>query len=315
MKRESLMKGRKMKILITGAKGYLVQGVIPELAKKYQLRLLDFRDMKAQHEFVKCDILDRDRLLEVTQGIDIVFHTAALGGTAGHEFAGVNVQDRLKMDYRYFDINVTGTFNVLQVAQASKVPKVIIVSSEAAPCFLAFRPNLNIVDENISPEPDYIYGLTKYLDEVLCEFFSRVYDMKTVCLRMACFGGPKSLSDMGQGLLNQQGVTRRDMVKAVISAIENEHIHHDVFLLRNSTDFTKEDLPKLRTNPEEVIEKYYRGAVKIMKRYEIEIPKIWYVSDISKAEKILGWRPSFSFREFLENLRNGKYTKDYIFKD
>ena len=163
---------------------------------------------------------------------------------------------------------------------------------------------------------DDLYGLTKYIDESIGELFANHIGIKTICLRMAAFGGPKSLRDMGELLLQQRAVLRRDMVDAAVRAIEKIEqmaLNFDVVLLRNKTDFVKEDLPLLRTNPEKVLERYYPGSVKLLEAYDIPVSKIYSLSDISKAGRVLGWTPTFSLRDFIENLKAGHYTNDHMF--
>lgn len=310
-----------MKILVTGAGGYLAEGLVKELEeRKHQIKLSDFRDIETKHEFVKCDLLDREGLLSATKGVDIIFHAAALGGTTGHQFAGAEaLQDAVKLDYKYFDVNVVGTFNIFRTAQANCIDKVVLVSSEAATIpILTPTQNIDVFDENTPPQPDYLYGFTKFLDEAIGEFFAKRFGIRTISLRMAGYGGPKSLRAMGEGLLQQRAVLRRDMALAAIKAIEKfekEEINYDAILLRNRTDFTKDDLLFLRVNPEKVMEKYYPGSVELMQKYDIPIPKVYSLSDISKAKSVLGWEPSFSFRDFIENLKAGNYIKDYMFKE
>ncbi len=57
----------------------------------------------------------------------------------------------------------------------------------------------------------------------------------------------------------------------------------------------------------------------LLKEYGIDVERIhksrdlYKLDDISKAKRLLGWEPTFSFRDFYENLKAGKYSKDYIF--
>jgi hypothetical protein len=110
------------------------------------------------------------------------------------------------------------------------------------------------------------------------------------------------------------------MVRAAVLAIEKEGLEHEVFLLTNRTEFTPEDVPTLRIDPEQVIEKYYGpGAAALLEEYGIHMDTIkerkvlWKLDDTSKAEQVLGWTPTFTFRDFFENLKAGKYAKDHVF--
>ena len=100
---------------------------------------------------------------------------------------------------------------------------------------------------------------------------------------------------------------------------KSKDIEEEVFLLSNSTEFAQEDVPMLRTNPEQVIEKYYSGAVVLLMAYGVDLQALfdnkdlWNIDDISRAERILGWEPTFTFRGFYENLKADRYSRDYMF--
>src|SRR5206468_1969331 len=65
----------------------------------------------ANVEFVKGTILDQKLVDEVTRGCDYVFHEAALGSVPGS----------VAEPRRYYDVNCTGTLNVLEAARAARV--------------------------------------------------------------------------------------------------------------------------------------------------------------------------------------------------
>jgi len=100
---------------------------------------------------------------------------------------------------------------------------------------------------------------------------------------------------------------------------KSKDIEEGVFLLSSSTEFTQEGVLMLRTNPEQVIEKYYSGAVVLLMAYGVDLQALfdnkdlWKIDDISRAERILGWEPTFTFRGFYENLKADRYSRDYMF--
>ena len=249
--------------------------------------------------------------------IDVVFHTVVGGGSREPD----TPENRVWNSSKHFGLTVLGTFNVMQAAKEMGVSKVVCITSEAARGQQIPITDVEICDEETPAKPDYVYALGKYTQEVVAEYFTRIEEVKTICLRNGWFGRPegRSLQAMGSSLLYQRGVTRRDLARAAVLAIENETLEHEVFLLCNKTDFTQEDVPALRRNPAEVIDKYYPGAVALLKEYGIDVENIhksknlYKLDDISKAKRLLGWEPTFSFRDFYENLKAGKYSKDYIF--
>ena len=293
-------------------------------ARGHTLRLADIRDMETDHEFVKCAVRNVRDLMPAMKDIDVVFHTAFFSGSA---YADVlSSGDSVERDIQTFEVNAFGTFNVLRAAQEAGVPKAVVVSSEAARGQRIPITDVEVCDEETPAKPDYVYALTKYMQEVICEYFTRIEGIKTICLRNGGFGAPygrnkvgRTLQQMGRYLLCQRTVTRNDMARAAVLAIENQTLEHEVFLLSNSTEFTREEVPALRTNPETVIEKYYPGAVSLLTEYGVDMQglyeskNLWKLDDISKAERLLRWKPTFTFRDFYENLKAGKYPKDYVF--
>lgn len=314
-----------MRILITGGAGYLATAVEEMLAARgHTLRLADIRDTETDHELVKCDVRNMDELMPAMQDIDVVFHTAFFSASAFS--AVIQRGDRVERDIQTVRVNALGTFNVLRAAQEMGVPRAVVVTSEAARGQRIPITDVEVCDEDTPAKPDYVYALTKYLQEVICEYFTRIEGIKTICLRNGGFGAPygrnkvgRTLQQMGRYLLCQRMVTRNDMARAAVLAIENDQLEHEVFLLSNSTEFTKEDVPMLRSDPEQVIEKYYPGAPALLTEYGVDMQglydskNLWKLDDISKAERLLGWKPTFTFRDFYENLKAGKYPKDYVF--
>ena len=307
-----------MRILITGAAGYLCQEAIAQLAARgHTLRLGDIVELKTEHEFVKCDVLNPDEVMAAAKGVDLVFHTVVGGGRNEPD----TPEGRVRRASKHCAVTVMGTFNVLQAAAELKVPKVVMVGSEAARGQRIRITFTEVCDEETPAKPDYVYAVAKYIMEIIAEYATRIDGVKTVVLRNGWFGAAqgKSVARMGETLLFQRSVTRKDLVRAAVLAIENDNLDHEVFLLSGATEFTKEDVPMLRTNPEQVIEKYYPGAAALLKEYGANLEALyaskdlWKIDDISKAERLLGWKPTFTFRDFYENLKAGQYSKDYVF--
>ena len=310
-----------MKILITGAAGFLCQEAIAQLsAKGHTLRLSDVVPYETEHEFCKCDILSPEDVYAAAEGMDAVFHTV-VGGR------GVNAPTTLgtlRGASGSFAVTVMGTWNVLQAAAQLGVPKVVIVGSEAARGQRVPITDYEVCDEETPAKPDYVYALGKYVMEIIAEYATRIDGVQTAVLRNAWFGAKrtargKDMATMGTSLLFQRSVTRYDLVRAAVLALEKRELGHEVFLLSNATEFTEEDVRMLRTDPEKVIERYYPGAADMLREHGADLQRLydsknlWKIDDISKSERILGWKPTFTFRDFYENLKEGKYGKDHVF--
>src|SRR4051794_35615268 len=113
----------------------------------------------------------------VTTAVDGVDAIVALGGA---------LTSRLATDQQFFDVNLGGTFNLLQAARhrAPGLMRFIYASSDAgywAPA-TASAPFLPI-DETQARQPGTIYGATKYGAEEMCLTFWRAYGIPATIIR------------------------------------------------------------------------------------------------------------------------------------
>jgi len=122
-------------VLVTGGTGFVGRHVVRELAHAgYQLRLL-VRNLPASaaeddHQYITGDLLDPVSLGNAMLGADAVVHAAG--------FVSTNPRDRKQI----FDVNVTGTRNLLDAARTAGVKRVVFTSSTSAVGALATN-NLN----------------------------------------------------------------------------------------------------------------------------------------------------------------------------
>ena len=147
-----------MKVLITGGTGFIGSRLAQRcLEKGYEVSILgreDANDAEIQNrtflenlgiKVVLGSVTDRERMFELTAGMNIVFHLAA----AQHE---MNVPDEL-----FRSVNVEGTRNMLDASIAAGVERFMHGSSIG----VYDRSVTSIVDESTPLKPDNIYGVTK----------------------------------------------------------------------------------------------------------------------------------------------------------
>ena len=126
---------------------------------------------------VEGDIRDTRLLAEVMQGIDVLFHQAAVRITQCAE------NPRLALD-----VLSTGTFNVLEAAVEAKVKKVVAASS-ASVCGLA--EVFPTTEEHHPYNNRTIYGAAKVFNEGLLRSFNEMYGLPYVALRYFNVYGPR----------------------------------------------------------------------------------------------------------------------------
>jgi nucleoside-diphosphate-sugar epimerase len=110
-----------MKALVTGAAGFLGQYIVEQLVARGdqvrgQVRRAAPELERLDVELVNCDIRDADAMIAACQGVDVVFHTAAVAGIWG------------SWDH-YFGINTLGTRNVLAGCRQHGVGRLVYTSS------------------------------------------------------------------------------------------------------------------------------------------------------------------------------------------
>lgn len=149
-----------VKALVTGGTGFLGAHIVRMLVERgHEVRVLRrsssrtdlIADLPVEHAFG--DVTDADSVRKAAQGCAWVFHTAAV--------ADYWRAQRAKM----YQVNVDGTRNVLNAAQAAGVERVIFTSSAAAVGLRADgQPSDESVPFNLLPER-FPYGHSKFLAE------------------------------------------------------------------------------------------------------------------------------------------------------
>lgn len=190
-----------MKILITGACGFIARALMAELETsehKHELRLLDralpqqatvFQPGKHERadapfetpwEFVQAVITDPDAMRTAVEGVDAVIHLAAAVSGLPH------------LGFETFRDNALGTFIMLDAARLAGVKRFLCASSiNAFGTFywrLSGRPveyHKMPLDEDFKPVPEDPYSLSKYVNEETCAAFHRAYGITTAAFRFA----------------------------------------------------------------------------------------------------------------------------------
>lgn len=126
-------------------------------------------------------ICDSNALAIATEGVEFVFHLAAMG----------SVPRSLEMPERYEEVNVTGTMRVLQAARAAGVRRVVYSASSSA---YGNTPTLPKV-ESMRPDPLSPYAFTKLAGEHLMRAWSSCFGLETVSLRYFNIFGPRQRHD------------------------------------------------------------------------------------------------------------------------
>lgn len=172
-------------ILITGGTGFIASHLARKLVKLGENVVLfdlypnenSIIDIKDQVEIISGDVSDYQSVSNALKkhNVGSVIHTAAL--------LSIAAADELT---KAFQVNIEGTFNILEACRVNNVKKVVFVSSLSA-----FGPNTPFPYHDKSyREPASFYGASKVTGEVLGTFFSLTHGMDFRCVRLAVVIGP-----------------------------------------------------------------------------------------------------------------------------
>jgi UDP-glucose 4-epimerase len=178
-------------ILVTGGAGFVGATLVRRLVEHgFAVRVLDNLTSGdaaylagVEAELVVGDIRDVDGLDAALRRVSAVVHLAAAGSVVK------SVADPVAN----FDVNVVGTFRVLDAARRAGVERIVQASTGGALIGDATPP----VDEKSLPKPISPYGASKLAGEGYAHAFAHSYGMRTVALRFANVYGPYSARKQG----------------------------------------------------------------------------------------------------------------------
>ncbi|MCL6460613.1 MAG: NAD-dependent epimerase/dehydratase family protein, partial [Flavobacterium micromati] len=170
-----------MKILITGGAGFIGSNLTEHfLSKGYEVVCLDNFATGHRHNIIsflqnpKYSLLEGDirnfiDCQKAVAGVDYVLHQAALG----------SVPRSIKDPITTNDVNVTGFLNMLTASRDAKVKRFVYAASSSTYGDSESLPKVEeVIGKPLSP-----YAITKYVNELYAEIFSKTYGLETIGLR------------------------------------------------------------------------------------------------------------------------------------
>jgi len=182
----------KKKVLVTGADGFIGSHLVERLldAGCYVRAFVYYNSFSSwgwldtfpkeklkRIEVFAGDIRDFNRVRKAIEGVDVLFHLAALIGIPYSYYSTES----------YVDTNVKGTLNVLQAAKDSKVEKVLVTSTSEVYGTAKYVP----IDEKHPKQGQSPYSATKIGADFLAESFYRSFDLPVAIVRPFNTYGPR----------------------------------------------------------------------------------------------------------------------------
>ena len=147
---------------------------IDSLATGQRLNLVG---IEQQIEFIEADLRDPQAVSRAMEGVEVVFHQAALPSVAR------SVADPLASH----EVNATGTLRLLQAARQSGVRRLVYASSSSVYGDTPALPKR----EDLATNPLSPYAVSKLAGEHYCRVFTRLFGLETVSLRYFNVFGPR----------------------------------------------------------------------------------------------------------------------------
>jgi nucleoside-diphosphate-sugar epimerase len=306
-----------MSVLVTGGGGFIGSHLVEALLQRgASVRALDnlttghranlagvlaHPEAQKAFTFIEGDVTDRKTVQEAIKGVDYVLHQAALPSVQR------SVEDPITSNR----VNVEGTLNVLVAAQEARVRRVVYASSSSVYGDSPQLPKLESMPTNpLSP-----YAVSKLAAEAYCRTFTRVYGLETVSLRYFNVFGPRQdpnslyaavlprfigalLSEeppviYGDGSQSRDFTYIENVVQANLLALEATEVGGEAFNIACGESVTlKTVLECLAEFSNRVVVPEYQASRAGDIKHSL--------ADISKAERMLGYRPVTPFHEGLK---------------
>ncbi len=292
-----------MKVLVIGGSGFIGSHIVDKLREKgVDVRIYDgiMPTFRKDIEFYQGSILDLTSLGFAVNGIDAIFHLAAVA----------DVKDVYNEPYYSESINVRGTLNVLEVARKANVKRIIYGSTT----WVYSEANENIVNE-LTPlrAPSHFYTATKLASEYYCNSYSKLYGLEITILRYGIPYGPRARDGAVIPIFVKKALAGEPIIISGDGAQFRKFVYVEdlaegnVLALKN---IAKNKIYNLDGTVKISIKDIAETTKKILNDVKIEYGPS-RVGDFSGkevsselAEKELGWIPKTSFEEGLRKYIN-----------
>lgn len=287
------------KVVITGGSGRVGLYVVRQLMHTMQVVVADLVPPQGLAvDFIQTNVLNLNELRQATHGADAVIHLAAL------DF------DWKAAPEKYIDVNVRGTWHVLQACQENGVNKVVLCSSISASGLSEMRPDwvpeFLPVTEQHSDKPVQAYSVSKILMEQMAKSFADGNAaMQVICLRPLAVVLNETLGEYIDFVDTKDRhwlfyyVTAEDVATAFEAAVNLQGLKFGCFYL--SADDS--------SHPENTLSWYQE---KIGPLPEIRHPRGYQTNPRAsifsnqQAKEILGWQPQSNFNQLRELYKKSK---------
>lgn len=283
------------RILLTGGNGDLGKVLSPKLlASGIAVSSLDpSAEAIPGVTHIQGSILERDLVRKATRNADLIVHIAAWHGL--HAFTGS------KSSSDFWDLNMTGTFNLLDACVASGTRKFVFISSSS-----------------IEEWPE-VYGATKLLGEELCRSYAERDGLQVLSLRPRAFipwwntAVYKSKEEwakwFARGAIHIDDVAE-SVHLACLKLLQNDQPLFETLALDGKQDFSPQELEHWSAlGGKEFLKRKFPNFESLIVSASFLPAEPPTYKDISRARELLGFDPKYGFHELLAEMDNESSLK------
>lgn len=306
--------------LVTGGAGFIGSSLTERLLREgnrviaidnfcdYYSPLLKEKNIKdfldnPNYKLYRTDIRNSKDIKEIfdENEIDVIVHLAAMAG----------VRPSIENPLLYQEVNGMGTQNILEAAKLNNIKSLVMASSSSVygNCKeIPFRENM-IVDFAISP-----YAATKKSNEVMAHVYHKLNNMNIIMLRFFTVYGPKQRPDLainkftrlmlegksipmyGDGTTSRDYTYIDDIVDGIIKSCDYVENNDNVYEIINLGSNNPISLKEMINTIGEVLN--VEPNIEVLPMQPGDVDRTY--ADITKANKLLGYNPSITFKEGIE---------------
>ena len=315
----------KLNILVTGGAGFIGSHLCDQLLDcghkviavdnliNGKTRNIESAKSNENFSFVQEDILNAHRMIELTKGIDVIYHLACLG-----------VRHSIHSPRENHLVNAEGTLNMLEAARTNHVKHFYYISTSEIYGDVQTFP----INEQAVPLPKTVYGSSKLAGENYTYSYFKCYQLPVTILRIfnnygprAQYEGdageiiPRSIVNMIYGknpiIFGDGNVTRdfffvKDTAKVLSDLLNKKNLEGEIINVGTGEEITMKNLM------EKLIILLNNGSsIEYLDDRPADVPRLWV--DNTKFKSITGFNSSVTFEQGL--LETINYYKELTIKN